>query len=95
VVTVESDVVVLGFPYPFYKDTIEEPKNKRQLEDVLSQILQQPLSVRCELVSGSAQKPPLRPKDKNQQAMEDPVVKEVVTKYNARIAAVEDETPDG
>jgi DNA polymerase-3 subunit gamma/tau len=92
IMTVEKDVVVLGFPYPFHKDKIEEPKNKQLLEEVLSQIAQQPLFVRCELAAHTAKKSPLRPKDKNQQAMEDPLVKEVVTKYNARIAAVEDES---
>jgi DNA polymerase-3 subunit gamma/tau len=95
IVTVEKDVVVLGFPYPFHKDKIEEPKNKQLLEEVLSQIAQQPLFVRCELASGDAKKPQLRPKDKNQQAMEDPLVREVVTKYSARIAAVEDDAPEG
>ncbi|MEP7200570.1 MAG: DNA polymerase III subunit gamma/tau [Chloroflexota bacterium] len=93
-VTLDGDIVVLGFPYDFHKDKADEPKNKQLLEEVLGAMFNAPLRVRCEIVKGDAKRTPLRPKDKNQVAMEDPLVKEIVTKYNARIAGVEDEPMD-
>ncbi len=90
-IALEERIVVLGFPYQFHKDKIEEPRSKQLLEEVLSEMLNKPMRVRCELVAAESKKQPLRPKDKNERAMEDPLVKEVVKKYNARIAHVEED----
>jgi hypothetical protein len=88
-----NGVVVLGFPYDFHKSKVEEPKSKQLLEEVLSTTLSMPLKIRCEIVKADAKRTQIRPKDKNQVAMEDPLVREIVTKYNARIAGVEAEPP--
>ncbi|MBI1801387.1 MAG: DNA polymerase III subunit gamma/tau [Chloroflexi bacterium] len=93
-VALEENVVVLGFPYQFYKDKAEEPKSKQLLEEVLSEVMRKPLRVRCELTASEPKRAPLRPKDKKELAMEDPVIKEIVGKYGARIADVQDEAPD-
>lgn len=93
-VAIEANILVLGFPYEFHKTKAEEPKNKHLLEEVFSQMLNMPLTIRCDIVKAERKPVPLRPKDRNQQAMEDPFVKEVVSKYNARIAQVEDEPTD-
>ena len=95
VTEIEGDVVVLGFPYDFHKQKAEEPKSKSLVEEALSQALNMPLRVRCDIVKADRKPVQLRPKDKNQKAMEDPLVKEVVTKYNARIAEVEEAPEDG
>ena len=84
-----NGVVVLGFPYDFHKSKVEEPKSKQFLEEVLSTTLSMPLKIRCEIVKADAKRSQIRPKDKNQVAMEDPLVREIVNKYNARIAGVE------
>ncbi|MCA1555036.1 MAG: hypothetical protein LC737_11745, partial [Chloroflexi bacterium] len=94
IIGLEKDVVVFGFPFEFHKSKVEEPKNKQLLEEVLGQVFQQPLRVRVDIVKGERKPVTLRPKDKNQRAMEDPLVKEAVTKYNARIAEVEETSPD-
>jgi hypothetical protein len=90
----DNGVIVLGFPYDFHKSKAEEPKSKQLLEEVLSIKLSMPLKVRCEIVKGEGKRMPVRPKDKKQVAMEDPLVKAMVTKYNARIADVEDVGPE-
>jgi len=88
---IDGDTIVLGFPYDFHKQKAEEPKNRQMIEEAFSETLRQPLSVRCEIGKAAERKPvALRPKDTRQKAMEDPLVKEVVTRYNARIAEVED-----
>jgi DNA polymerase-3 subunit gamma/tau len=87
-------VVVLGFPYDFHKSKVEEPKSKKFLEEILSTTLGVPLRIRCEIVKTETKRGQIRPKDKNQVAMEDPLVREIVNKYNARIADVEIEPPE-
>ena len=89
-----NGVVVLGFPYDFHKSKVEEPKSKQLLEEVLSTTLSMPLKIRCEIVKADAKRTQIRPKDKHQVAMEDPLVREIVNKYNARIAGVEPGPPE-
>src|SRR5262249_38559567 len=86
----ENGVIVLGFPYDFHKSKAEEPKSKQLIEEVLSIKMSMPLRVRCEIVKGEGKRAPVRPKDKKQVAMEDPLVKAIVNKFNAHIADVED-----
>ena len=90
----ENGVIVLGFPYDFHKSKAEEPKSKQLLEEVLSIKMAMPLRVRCEIVKSEGKRAPVRPKDKKQVAMEDPLVKAIVNKFNAHIADVEDVPPE-
>ena len=50
-VAVDGTVVVLGFEHEFHRDKVEEEKNKRDVEDVLSNLAGQRCSVRCVLSS--------------------------------------------
>ncbi len=95
IIALDKDVVVVGMPYEFHKTKLEEPKNKQMLEEVFGQLFNQPLRVRAEIAKAERKPVQLRPKDKKQRAMEDPLVKEVVTKYNAHIADVDEEPLDG
>lgn len=53
---VEGNVVVLGFPYAFHKERIEEPKCQVLVEQVFSRILGNPCRIKCILVSKSNSK---------------------------------------
>ena len=46
-VGVEGDVVVLGFTHDFHRSKVEEERNKRDVEDVLSNLTGQRYRVRC------------------------------------------------
>jgi DNA polymerase-3 subunit gamma/tau len=48
-VGVEGDVVVLGFIHDFHRSKVEEERNKRDVEDVLSNLAGQRYRVRCVL----------------------------------------------
>jgi DNA polymerase-3 subunit gamma/tau len=48
-VGVEGDVVVLGFTHDFHRSKVEEERNKRDVEDVLSSLTGQRYRVRCVL----------------------------------------------
>ena len=94
IVGVEKDVLVIGMPYEFHKAKLEEPKNKQVLEEALAKVYSQPWRVRAEIAKAERKPMPLRPKDKKERAMEDPLIKEVVTRYNGHIADVEEVPPE-
>ncbi len=50
---VEGNVVILGFPYAFHKERLEEPKCQALVEQVFSQVLGSPCRIRCILASKS------------------------------------------
>jgi DNA polymerase-3 subunit gamma/tau len=56
-----DDTVVLGFYYPFHKESVENPKNKIVVEDVLSKVLGQRLRIRCALAPRAQAKPATSP----------------------------------
>ena len=61
---VEGQEVVLGFPYPFHKEKIEEPQNKALVQNVISGVVEGSCQIRCVL----------SPKDKEQsQPVQEPV----------------------
>jgi DNA polymerase-3 subunit gamma/tau len=63
---VEGKVVVLGFPYAFHKERVEEPKCQALVEQVFSRVLGTPCRIRCVFVSKSSSKttpqPPKTPR---------------------------------
>jgi DNA polymerase III subunit gamma/tau len=50
--TTEGNVLVLAFPYKFHKERLEEPKNKRFVEELLTKIYGREMELRCELEGG-------------------------------------------
>jgi len=53
---VEGNLVVLGFPYAFHKERVEEPKCQALVEQVFSRVLGNPCRIKCILVSKSSSK---------------------------------------
>lgn len=95
-VTVEGDVVVLGFAHDFHRGKVEEEKNKRDVEDVLSDLTGRPCRVRCVLLGQERKaQTPLRPVSESDRAdaplsdeqiiAKDPVVRAAVEDLGARI----------
>ena len=58
---VEGNVVVLGFPYAFHKERVEEPKSQALVEQVFSRVLGNPCRIKCILVPKSSSKTTRRP----------------------------------
>jgi hypothetical protein len=55
---VEGDVVVLGFSHDFHRSRVEEDQSKRDVEQVLSELIGQRYRVRCELSKQRTVNPP-------------------------------------
>ncbi len=60
-VIVEGGALLIGFPYAFHRDKVDEEANRRAVEDALTQLLGRPVRVRCVLLAGSGSKSPARP----------------------------------
>ncbi len=52
-VDVKSNCLVIGVRFPFHAERLMENKNRRQLEDVLSEILKTRVTIRCSVVPKS------------------------------------------
>jgi DNA polymerase-3 subunit gamma/tau len=87
-VAVEGRVVVLGFRYAFHKGKIEEARNRRMVEHVLSKVLQGNYGVRCVLNEGAALANRRR-QAQRQQVQQDPRVKAAANIFNAKVVDVE------
>jgi DNA polymerase-3 subunit gamma/tau len=81
----EGSTLVLGFPYPFHRDRIEELKNRSVVEDVVREVLGQEVRIRCALVD----KESVAATDPLQAAMEDPIIRHAIS-LGARIRGVSD-----
>ncbi|MFQ5859093.1 MAG: DNA polymerase III subunit gamma/tau [Anaerolineae bacterium] len=91
-IAVDGDVVTLGFFYPFHRERVEEPKSKSMVTAMLGRVLRAEVQVRCVMVDKSTAAQEVqkrRPKDKYQQAAEDPVIQAAVERFGARIAGIE------
>ncbi|MCS7179418.1 MAG: DNA polymerase III subunit gamma/tau [Anaerolineae bacterium] len=60
-VNVEGGALLIGFPYAFHRDKVNEETNRRAVEDALTQLLGRPVRVRCVLLTGSGSKNPAHP----------------------------------
>ncbi|MFQ5594892.1 MAG: DNA polymerase III subunit gamma/tau [Anaerolineae bacterium] len=91
-IAVEGDVVTLAFFYPFHRQRVEEPKNKSLVTAMLERVLGVRVRVQCVMIDKGAAAQEVqkrRPKDRYQQAAEDPVIQAAVEKFGARIAGIE------
>ena len=95
-VAVEGNVVVLGFVHDFHRGKVEEEHNKRDVENVLSNLAGQRYRVRCVLrCQESATQTSRRPASESaggkaaspaeQIIAEDPVVRAAVEDLGAQI----------
>ncbi len=79
----EDNTLILGFPYEFHRDRIDELKNRAVVEDVIRQALGMTVRVRCTL----ANKETATSTDPLQAAMDDPIVRHAIS-LGARIRGV-------
>lgn len=85
----EGDVLVIGFPYEFHRERIEDQKNRVIVEDVIGRVCGQRVRVRCAHVSRES----LASADPLQAALDDPLVKAALA-MGARVRRVTEETPE-
>jgi DNA polymerase-3 subunit gamma/tau len=84
-VSVEGRIVVLGFRFDFHKGKIEEVRNRRIVEQVLSKVLKGSFGVRCVMDAASPGPNRRRQANNRQQTPQDPRVRAAANIFNARI----------
>ncbi len=98
-VAIEGDVVVLGFEYDFHRGKVEEERNKRDVEDTLSNLLGWKCRVRCVLrqkgqqeQTGTAQQrpqptsgEPASPPPDEQALTDDPLIRTAIEDLGAQV----------
>jgi DNA polymerase-3 subunit gamma/tau len=91
-ISVDGDTLTLGFFYAFHKQRVEEPENKSLITAMLKRVLGTSLRMRCVMIDKDTAVQEVqkrRPKDKYQQAAEDPVIRAAVEQFGAQIAGIE------
>lgn len=53
-VEADAEMIVLGFHYPFHKDSVDNPKNRALVEECFGRVLAHPVHVRCTLTPKTA-----------------------------------------
>jgi DNA polymerase III subunit gamma/tau len=87
----DEEAVVLGFKYPFHKDSVDNPKNRALVEEAFSKVLARPIRVRCTLMpkDGPASSGGVTVKDQPQSPAEDPNVKLAEQLFGGKVVHVE------
>ncbi len=92
-VAVDGRVIVLGFRYAFHKGKVEEVRNRRMIEQVLSKVLQGSYGIRC-VLDESASNNRRRGVKNRQRVQQDPRVRAAANIFNARIVDVDPGTEE-
>lgn len=85
----DGSSIVLGFPYEFHRERIEDQKNRGIVEDAIGRVLGQIPHVRCALVTREA----LASSDPFQAVVDDPLIKAAVA-LGARVRTVTEESAE-
>ena len=85
-VSIQDEVVMLGFYHSFHRDKVNEDHHRAAVEEGLRELSGQPLRVRCSLIGGDrAQKEQQREASHREELINGPVVQEAIKKLGARV----------
>jgi DNA polymerase-3 subunit gamma/tau len=94
-VAVEENIIVLGFRYAFHKGKIEETRNRRLVERVLSKVLGAKYGLRCVLEEAATNvRDRRRQAQEREKAQRDPRVQAAANIFNARIVDVQTDSEE-
>lgn len=71
----DGDLMSLGFKYEFHRTKIDEHKNRRAVEDVISDVLGRRITIQCVQIDGSDRP---RAGNRHDQLMTDPLIKAAI-----------------
>jgi len=89
-VSVEDDVVTLGFYYSLHRERVNEDKNRKIVEEALTDVAGRPYRVKCVLYEGNRQE---REKQatagRREELLRNPVVREAIEQFGATVVDVD------
>jgi hypothetical protein len=89
--SMEGDRVVLGFKYVFHKSKVEEPANLAAVEQSLSRLAGQPVTITCAMGEGDGEPaaPPVpAAAATGDQLLAEPRVKAALNIFNGKISEI-------
>ncbi len=86
-VDVQASTLLLQAPSPFHKGQVENPKNRRIIEDVLTRHVGQPLTIRCIEQPPQAREADLR--EQMREARKDPRVRAAINIFSPADISIE------
>ncbi|MBM4431494.1 MAG: hypothetical protein FJ026_14290 [Chloroflexi bacterium] len=88
--SVQGDLVTLGFYHSFHRERVDENKHRMVVEEALTEIGGRPLRVRCALCPGDRQQKEQDTEAKRREKLlESPVVSEAIRLYGAKVKDVQ------
>jgi len=88
--SVQGDLVTLGFYHSFHKERADEEKHRSIVEEALAEVAGRACRVKCALYKGDRE--PKEPKNearRREKLLDNPMVSEAVKRYGARIVDVQ------
>jgi DNA polymerase-3 subunit gamma/tau len=88
--SVEGDVVSLGFYYDLHRERVNQDKNRKVVEEALAEVTAGPYRVRCVLYQGNRQERERQATaDRHQELLKNPVVREAIEEFGAKVVDVQ------
>lgn len=88
-VSVEDDLVTLGFYHSFHQERVAEDKHRAVVEETLAELAGRSYRVRCILCEGDRKEREQSDADRREKLLENPVVSEAIKRYGARVVDIQ------
>jgi DNA polymerase-3 subunit gamma/tau len=87
---VQGDRVTLGFYHSFHREKTNEDRNRQVIEETLSELAGRPVRVKCALLEGDReQKEQESEAKRREELLDNPVVREAVERYGAKVIDIQ------
>jgi DNA polymerase-3 subunit gamma/tau len=88
--SVEDDVVTLGFYYDLHRERVNQDKNRMFVEEALAEVAGGSYRVRCVLYQGNRQEREKQATaDRHEELLRNPVVREAIEEFGAKVVDVQ------
>jgi DNA polymerase-3 subunit gamma/tau len=88
-ISVQGDLVTLGFYHAFHKERMDEDRNRRVVEEALAEVGGQDYRVRCVMYKGDRkQEESGTEEERRAKLLDNPVVREAISRYGAKVVDI-------
>jgi DNA polymerase-3 subunit gamma/tau len=88
--SVEENVVTLGFYYDLHRERVNQDKNRKVVEEALAEVAGGSYRVRCILYQGNRQEREKQATaDRHEELLRNPVVREAIAEFGAKVVDVQ------
>ena len=89
-ISVKGDCATLGFYHGFHRERTNEEKSRRVVEDALAELAGRPLRLKCVMLEGDRkQKEQDSEAKRREELLGNPVVREAIERYGAKVIDIQ------